>query len=111
MENLTKQSSKPTPKESMRRGIGLAWLTVLLGYVVISILDMGMSSSWAIYGLLTPPLVAVGIAIIFFLCGEPDMAGGIVLGLVSIIGVLIALAIILLIYFLNNPPQIFNGWK
>ncbi|MBN3775989.1 hypothetical protein G3O06_00220 [Burkholderia sp. Ac-20345] len=111
MENLTKQSSEPTPKKSMRRGIGLAWLTVLLGYVVTSIFDMGQFLPSALYGLLAPQLVAVGIAIILFLFGKSDVAGGVFLGLISIIGVLTAFAIILLIYFSNNPPQIVNGWK
>lgn len=95
----------------MRRGIGLAWLIVVLGYCIVSILGMGVQSPWTVYGLITPPLLAIGIAIILFACREPDMAGGIFIGLASIFGMLVVLVIILMISFVNDPPRIVNGWK
>ncbi|HFT8006131.1 TPA: hypothetical protein ACU9T0_001534 [Burkholderia cenocepacia] len=111
MEKLAKQLPELPRKNPTRRGIGLAWMIIVAGYLIVSFLDMGLGSPWSAYGLSAPPVVAIGSAIIFLASGEPDVAGGIFLGHVSILGTVIAVAAIVLIYFFSNPPSLVNGWK
>lgn len=111
MKNITKRSPNPTQKELIRRGIGLAWLIVVVGYCFVLFVGVGSQSFWGGYGLIVPPLLAVGCAIVLFVRGEPDIAGGIFLGLVYVFCVLIVSVGILFFYLINNSPQLVNGWK
>ncbi|WP_321872833.1 hypothetical protein [Burkholderia ubonensis] len=111
MENLTERSTEPPRKNATLRGVGLAWLIVIAGYGAVSFIGLGQDSPWGGYGLLVPPLVAVGSAIVSIVCGEKDIAGGIFIGLVSIFGLLIVLTIIVVIDFFDGSHSFVNGWK
>ena len=90
------------PRGSIWLGFGLAWLTMVVGNIIAAVLVGGFERESLLAVFALPWLATIGLIVWFAGSGRPRTAGGVAIGLATIVAIVVLLVAACFSLLANN---------